>query len=131
MNLTASTTSARFAVVEYLEECAQERDGFNVVACAFVEIVEHEAAAARAARYADIRAKYDAAPHSCDTLTSEEYWFMRDYEEEQWRNSDDYARLLAWLEDPANWGDPEYSDIYKDVHGFRPRFRCGRGYWSY
>lgn len=25
-----------------------------------------------------------------------------------------------WLADPANWDAPEYSDIYKDVHGVRP-----------
>ena len=31
------------------------------------------------------------------------------------------AELLAWLADPANRQDPLYSDIYKDVHGFRPR----------
>lgn len=31
------------------------------------------------------------------------------------------AALSAWLRDPANWGDPLYSDIYKDVYGVRPR----------
>ena len=31
------------------------------------------------------------------------------------------AELLAWLADPANRQDPLYSDIFKDVHGFRPR----------
>ena len=30
--------------------------------------------------------------------------------------------LLRWLADPANHSDPLYSDIYKDVHGFRPRW---------
>ena len=32
------------------------------------------------------------------------------------------AELLAWLADPANRQDPLYSDIFKDVHGFRPRY---------
>lgn len=31
-------------------------------------------------------------------------------------------KLLRWLADPANYSDPLYSDIYKDVHGFRPRW---------
>ena len=39
--------------------------------------------------------------------------------------------IRAWLHDPANWDDPNFSDIYKDVYGFRPRYCCGRGYWSY
>lgn len=28
--------------------------------------------------------------------------------------------LREWLANPANWDAPEYSDIYKDVHGIRP-----------
>lgn len=32
------------------------------------------------------------------------------------------AKLAAWLADPANWNDECYSDIYKDVHGVRPRW---------
>ena len=32
------------------------------------------------------------------------------------------AKLAAWLADPANWHDECYSDIYKDVHGVRPRW---------
>ena len=32
------------------------------------------------------------------------------------------ARLLAWLADPANRYSEEYSDIYKDVYGVRPRW---------
>ena len=31
------------------------------------------------------------------------------------------AELRAWLRDPANYADPLYSDIYKDVYGVRPR----------
>ena len=31
-------------------------------------------------------------------------------------------KLLRWLADPVNRADPLYSDIYKDVHGFRPRW---------
>lgn len=30
------------------------------------------------------------------------------------------AELIAWLDDPANWDDELYSDIHKDVYGFRP-----------
>ena len=29
-------------------------------------------------------------------------------------------KALEWLADPANYSDPNYSDIYKDVHGIRP-----------
>lgn len=32
------------------------------------------------------------------------------------------ARILAWLADPANRYSEEYSDIYKDVYGVRPRW---------
>lgn len=37
-------------------------------------------------------------------------------------SAENEARILAWLADPANEGDPLYSDIYKDVHGVRPRW---------
>lgn len=33
------------------------------------------------------------------------------------------ASLEAWLANPANRDAEEYSDIYKEVHGFRPRGR--------
>ena len=32
------------------------------------------------------------------------------------------ARIFAWLADPANRYSEEYSDIYKDVYGVRPRW---------
>lgn len=32
------------------------------------------------------------------------------------------AALEEWLTDPSNVDDEEYSDIYKDVYGFRPRY---------
>lgn len=38
------------------------------------------------------------------------------------REAEAEASLLRWLADPANWDDPIYSDIYKDVHGVRPRW---------
>jgi hypothetical protein len=38
------------------------------------------------------------------------------------REAEEEATLRAWLADPANWDDPIYSDIYKDVHGVRPRW---------
>lgn len=31
-------------------------------------------------------------------------------------------KLRRWLADPANRHDECYSDIYKDVYGFRPRW---------
>lgn len=31
------------------------------------------------------------------------------------------AELVEWLADPANADSPEYSDVFKDVYGFRPR----------
>ena len=38
------------------------------------------------------------------------------------REAEADARIRAWLRDPANESDPLYSDIYKDVHGIRPRW---------
>lgn len=38
------------------------------------------------------------------------------------REAEVLAELTAWLADPANRYSEEYSDIYKDVHGFRPRW---------
>ena len=32
------------------------------------------------------------------------------------------AELTAWLADPVNRYSEEYSDIYKDVYGVRPRW---------
>ena len=31
------------------------------------------------------------------------------------------AALVEWLADPSNEDDIEYSDIFKDVYGYRPR----------
>lgn len=30
------------------------------------------------------------------------------------------AQWVAWLSDPANWENELYSDIHKDIYGFRP-----------
>ena len=38
------------------------------------------------------------------------------------REAEVLAELTAWLADPANRYSEEYSDIYKDVYGFRPRW---------
>lgn len=38
------------------------------------------------------------------------------------REAEAEIALLRWLADPANWDGPIYSDIYKDVHGVRPRW---------
>lgn len=43
-------------------------------------------------------------------------------EDTEARDREIRASLRAWLADPANADSPEYSDIFKDVHGFRPRF---------
>ena len=49
------------------------------------------------------------------------YFDCSDAIEEAWRDSEDCARLKKWLADPANRNDINYSDIYKDVYGHRPR----------
>ena len=36
------------------------------------------------------------------------------------REAEVLAELKAWLADPANRYSDEYSDIHKDVYGFRP-----------
>lgn len=38
-------------------------------------------------------------------------------EEAEWE-----AWASEWLADPANQDDPNYSDIFKDLYGFRPRW---------
>lgn len=38
------------------------------------------------------------------------------------REAEVLAELTAWLADPANRYSEEYSDIYKDVYGVRPRW---------
>ena len=38
------------------------------------------------------------------------------------REAEILVELTAWLADPANRYSEEYSDIYKDVHGVRPRW---------
>ena len=48
-------------------------------------------------------------------------WHRLDY----YKSADELAkrdnRLMAWLADPVNRSDVNYSDIYKDVFGVRPR----------
>lgn len=38
------------------------------------------------------------------------------------REAEVLAELTAWLADPTNRYSEEYSDIYKDVYGVRPRW---------
>lgn len=38
------------------------------------------------------------------------------------REAEVLAELTAWLANPANRYSEEYSDIYKDVYGVRPRW---------
>lgn len=38
------------------------------------------------------------------------------------REAEVLAELTAWLADPANRYSEEYSDIFKDVYGVRPRW---------
>lgn len=41
--------------------------------------------------------------------------------EHAWRESEACAELKKWLADPANRDSECYSDIHKDVYGYRPR----------
>lgn len=54
-------------------------------------------------------------------------WHRLDY----YKSADELAerdnRLMAWLSDPANRSDINYSDIYKDVFGVRPRQEKRKG----
>lgn len=110
-NVFAFSTSARFAVIEFIDELSNER------VTSTQRIPEN-----RRERYQLIKAKYDADPmNAFYNLTSDEFWFMESYEDEQWRNSEDYQELLEWLADPANRSSENYSDIFKDVYGVRPR----------
>lgn len=112
-NFNFVSTSARFAVAEYVFELE-----FENVPC-----TEREYEEWREERYLDIKSRYNAARlFDTECITSDEYWFMRDYEEEQWQNSDAYAKAVEWLADPANREHENYSDIHKDVYGFRPRW---------
>lgn len=99
------STSARLVVAEYMEELACEHINLDI------KVVPEW-------KYETIKARYLAG----EELTSEEFFFMYDYEEEQWRNSEAYAEAVEWLADPANRNDESYSDIYKDVYGHRPRW---------
>lgn len=40
--------------------------------------------------------------------------------EKRWRAQLD--DLVDWLANPVNWQDENYSDIFKDVYGFRPHW---------
>ena len=107
---TFVSTSARFAVAEYEFELE-----FENVPC-----TEREYEEWREKRYLEIKERYTSPHWPC--ITSEEFFFMYDYEEEQWRNSEAYAEAVEWLANPANRSDINYSDIYKDVYGHRPRW---------
>lgn len=51
-------------------------------------------------------------------------WDCYKYEQEhaeEIRAWEDWAE--EWLADPANYDDENYSDIYKDLYGFRPNMR--------
>ena len=87
--------SARFAVAEYLEE-------FDIEEMC----------------YREIKSRYDNGEH----ISSKEFFSMVEYEEEQWRNSSTYKEAVEWLANSANWEHENYSDIYKDVYGIRPRW---------
>ena len=54
------------------------------------------------------------------TLTATQSTIDRVLEERRIAEAEAY--VLRWLADPENRNDPFYSDIYKDVHGFRPRW---------
>ena len=54
------------------------------------------------------------------TLTATQSTIDRYFAEK--REAEVLAELTAWLADPANRYSEEYSDIYKDVYGVRPRW---------
>lgn len=60
-------------------------------------------------------------------LYTEEGWQLRQVADSLFDLIDEVtgvtASLEMWLADPANRDAEEYSDIYKEVHGFRPRGR--------
>ena len=42
--------------------------------------------------------------------------------EREVREAQELRKTIAWLHTPEARECPEYSDIYKDVYGFRPRW---------
>lgn len=69
MTIFTASTSARFDVIEFVEELEQE----------LIERTARE-------RYEEIKAKYDAdVLGAFYNLPSEEFWFMENYEEEHLR----------------------------------------------
>ena len=54
------------------------------------------------------------------TLTATQYTIDRYLAEVA--EAENEARILAWLADPVNRYSEEYSDIYKDIYGVRPRW---------
>lgn len=72
--------------------------------------------------------KEEADASVLDCIYSDAEWdaeydrhLCEDYQWEQ-EHSDWEEKAIAWLDDPANWDDENYSDIYKDVYGVRPRW---------
>ena len=65
--------------------------------------------------------------HELDRFWEKEYsdYLAEDYRYEQEfakRNPNWREKTEAWLADPANYDDENYSDIYKDLYGVRPRW---------
>ena len=60
-------------------------------------------------------------------LCTESYWQLHQIADSLFDLIDEVTgavtSLEMWLADPANRDAEEYSDIYKEVHGFRPRGR--------
>ena len=48
-------------------------------------------------------------------------FMVEDYQWEQ-EHPDWEDKTIAWLSDPANYEDENYSDIYKEVYGVRPHW---------
>lgn len=94
------SVSARAAVAEQERECAT---------CPFVALAELLRDECRAYWFIE------------DAL-----WEQKEREWQEWEESEEgqawRERTIAWLDDPANYGHENYSDIFKDVYGYRPRW---------
>ena len=129
MFVFASSASARFSVEEYMDEVrgesaavSREMESQLVDAIARLALMD-----LREAREA-VRAAHSVLDKFCYEHEMGEKWRLAyeylDYAEERYdelyRETPEYKETLAWLANPANLSDINYSDIYKDIYGVRP-----------
>ena len=77
----------------------------------------------------------DWTQEEADALAVDEYYMDKDWEKEysdhlfdMYQYEQEFAKrnpnwreqTEAWLADPANYDDENYSDIYKELYGVRP-----------